>query len=319
MAINKTFSVRHGLDVANTIVIDSDRNLSNIANANVITVNATNFVTTAGLNLPDHTNNAYAAANSAANTVRVSQNSGSTLSAKQLNFINSAAVLVTVTDSGDGNANIQFLASGASAADAYQQANAAYDQANAAYSAANNAAVKVTANAGPTISSNTISFNNTATISVSVVQDGSNANISFETNNPETSYNTTTTSIETIDSWSANTYRSGKYQMQVTSSLGYLACEVVIIHNGTSANLVQYGNVTFGTASLGTFSSDLSGGNTRLRFIATDSTTRIRYYRSLLKNDLGEDPEILPTDLMTGTNSYDLMNDLYIIPTDLNA
>lgn len=318
MAINKTFSVRHGIDVANTIIVDSTRNLSNIANANVITVNATNFVTTAGLNLPNHTNNAYAAANSAANTVRVSQNSGSTLSAKQLNFINSAAVLVTVTDSGDGNANVQFFASGASAADAYQQANAAYDQANAAYSAANNAAVKVTANSGTTISSNTISFNNTSTISVSVVQNGSNANISFETNNQENSYNTTTASIETVDSWSANTYRSGKYQIQATSSFGYFACEIMIIHNGSAANMIQYSNVSLG-GSVGTFSSDFNDGSVRLRFTAIDSTTRLRYYRSLLRNDSGFDPEVLPTDLMTGTNTYDLMDNLFIAPTDLNA
>jgi hypothetical protein len=52
--------------------------------------------------------NAYAAANAAANTVRVSQNSGSTLSAKQLNFVNTANVSIVVTDSGDGNANIEF-------------------------------------------------------------------------------------------------------------------------------------------------------------------------------------------------------------------
>ena len=54
-------------------------------------------------------NSAYTAANNAANTVRVSQNSGSTLSAKQLNFVNTANVTITVTDSGDGNANIAIL------------------------------------------------------------------------------------------------------------------------------------------------------------------------------------------------------------------
>jgi hypothetical protein len=53
-------------------------------------------------------NDAYAAANSAANTVRVSQNGASTLSAKQLNFVNTANVKIAVTDSGDGNANITF-------------------------------------------------------------------------------------------------------------------------------------------------------------------------------------------------------------------
>ena len=32
---NKTFSVKNGLDVANTIVLDSNRNLSNLASANL--------------------------------------------------------------------------------------------------------------------------------------------------------------------------------------------------------------------------------------------------------------------------------------------
>ena len=53
-------------------------------------------------------NDAYVAANSAANTVRVSQNGASTLSAKQLNFVNTANVTIAITDSGDGNANIEF-------------------------------------------------------------------------------------------------------------------------------------------------------------------------------------------------------------------
>jgi hypothetical protein len=53
-------------------------------------------------------NAAYTQANSAANTVRVSQNGSSTLSAKQLNFVNTTNVTITVTDSGNGNANIEF-------------------------------------------------------------------------------------------------------------------------------------------------------------------------------------------------------------------
>lgn len=51
---------------------------------------------------------------SAANTVRVSQNSSSTLSAKQLNFVNTTNVSITVSDSGDGNANISFEVAGGS-------------------------------------------------------------------------------------------------------------------------------------------------------------------------------------------------------------
>jgi hypothetical protein len=61
----------------------------------------------------------------------------------------------------------------------YGQANSAYNQANNAYDAANNAAVKVSANSGIPLSTNTFVFNNTSTVSVVVEQSGSNANISF--------------------------------------------------------------------------------------------------------------------------------------------
>jgi len=84
-------------------------------------------------------NGAYAQANSAANTVRVSANSGSTLSNKQLNFTNSQSIQVSVSDAGDGNANIVFNTTGAAVADAYAQANAGYAQANAARDQANSA------------------------------------------------------------------------------------------------------------------------------------------------------------------------------------
>lgn len=135
--LNRTFSVKNGIDVANTIIVDSSRNLSNIQTANIHTVNANTYLTVAGLNLVDHTNNAYAAANTAANTVSVSANGGSTLHNKKLNFINSESVEVTITDAGNGNANVRFNTTGAAVADAYAQANAAYLQANNAYAEAN--------------------------------------------------------------------------------------------------------------------------------------------------------------------------------------
>lgn len=55
---------------------------------------------------------AYAAANAAANTVRVSQNNNSILSSKQLNFVNTATITIAITDSGNGNANIAFTSAG---------------------------------------------------------------------------------------------------------------------------------------------------------------------------------------------------------------
>jgi hypothetical protein len=68
------------------------------------TVNATSFVTTTGVNV-------HGTANAAANTVRVSANGDSTLSAQQLNFINTASLQVLVESGAGaaaGNANVSF-------------------------------------------------------------------------------------------------------------------------------------------------------------------------------------------------------------------
>ena len=43
---NKTFSVKNGLSVANTVIIDTNRNLSNIA-----TINANTFYSNSGINV----------------------------------------------------------------------------------------------------------------------------------------------------------------------------------------------------------------------------------------------------------------------------
>jgi hypothetical protein len=81
---------------------------------------------------------AFDAANNSANTVAVSSNTG-TLFGKQLNFINSPTIVVSVADDG-ANANIVInsIATDANILSAiYGQANSAYNQANVATNLAN--------------------------------------------------------------------------------------------------------------------------------------------------------------------------------------
>lgn len=104
-------------------------------------------------------NDAYSAANNAANTVRVSQNGASTLSAKQLNFVNTGNIVIAVTDAGDGNANIEFeLTTGGGTL----------------------SNIAISSNGTFATNANAFNFINTATVSVTVESgvDG-NANISF--------------------------------------------------------------------------------------------------------------------------------------------
>jgi hypothetical protein len=92
-----------GNTTTNRLTVTTGANVA-VVNASSV-VNAASFVTVGGLNV-------LAQVNAAANTVRVSQNSGSTLSAKQLNFVNSPNVAFTVADSGDGNANVSIAITG---------------------------------------------------------------------------------------------------------------------------------------------------------------------------------------------------------------
>jgi len=153
-------------------------------------------------------NLAYTAANNAANTVRVTGNSGTAQSAVSLNFVNTSSVTVTVGAGATGNANVAFSAVAGTTAiagilqltdsvtststttaatpnsvriantiaiAAYSQANLAYTQANtgintaiAAYSAANASVVRFYSNGGSPQSNVGINFVNTFTVLVSV-------------------------------------------------------------------------------------------------------------------------------------------------------
>ena len=207
---------------------------------------------------------------------------------------------------------------------AYGQANTARNVANSSYAAANSAAntSAVSANSGGTLSAKQMNFVNTASITVSVTQHGGfpgQANIALTANvsgGQEYQYNTTTTTAEVVDSWSISSYRSGKYFIQVENFNGFLVTDILILHDGTNTNLVKYGTTAL-EGNTGSFTSDIAGGLVRLIFTPTDATSQLTFTRSLLTNRGGA--ESLPTDLMTGSDGYDLMNTLTITPTDLNA
>jgi len=106
----------------------------------------------------------------AANTVRVSQNGSSTLSSKQLNFVNTGTVTIVVSDSGDGNANIAFTSIGGGG------------------SLSN---IRVSQNSSATLNANGINFVNSATVTVTTSSgsDG-NVNVSFTSSGSSSVSNT---------------------------------------------------------------------------------------------------------------------------------
>ena len=202
--LNKTFSIKNGLDVANTIVLDSNRNLSNIATANATTVNSTYFYTSAGLDVPGQANAAYAKAN-APITIREVYAGNNTV-VNTFNNINTiqfdADSGMAVVDEGTNTVTIQLNSTfkywninGSPGLEAAGLDTVNFIPGSGITITANNNAspksitfsstavgggLRVAANNGTVLTPNTLVFNNSSSIAVNVEQSGANANVTFE-------------------------------------------------------------------------------------------------------------------------------------------
>lgn len=95
-----------------------------------------------------------------------------------------------------------------------------------------------------------------------------------------------TVSQTVIDSFSASTFRSAKYLIQVTDNVSnyYHVTELLLIWNGTGVQKVEYAVVTT-AGELGTVDADINTGSVRLLFTATDTHSRtIRFVRTLINS-----------------------------------
>jgi hypothetical protein len=81
-----------------------------------------------------------------------------------------------------------------------------------------------------------------------------------------------------IDSFSASSYRSAKYQVQVESGSNYQTTEISVLHNDTTTFMTEYGTLQTGD-SLASFTTDLSDGSVRL--LATSLTAGEVKYKVL--------------------------------------
>jgi hypothetical protein len=179
--MNKTFSVKTGLDLANTIILDSNRNISNVNVANVHTVNANSIVTVGGLNVVDQANtarttanDAYAQANTARDTANDAYGQANTARATANDAYGQANAAYGQANSARDQANTGYGQANA----AYGQANAAYGQANAAYAEANISANTVSVTVGGlTLNNKKLILQNTNSMTIELLDDGVNANL----------------------------------------------------------------------------------------------------------------------------------------------
>ncbi len=87
-----------------------------------------------------------------------------------------------------------------------------------------------------------------------------------------TATSTTATTQVAIDTFAAATFRSARYTIQVTNSTDstYHITEILLIHDGTTPQITEYGTIFTGSAEA-TFDADISSGSVRL--LATPATT----------------------------------------------
>lgn len=91
-----------------------------------------------------------------------------------------------------------------------------------------------------------------------------------------------TTSATVVDSWSATTYSTAKYIVQMTNGNDIEVLEVLVTIDGNdNVYLTEYADV-ISNAQIGTTDADFSGGNVRLLVTSTDGTT-VKVHKTLIE------------------------------------
>ena len=90
---------------------------------------------------------------------------------------------------------------------------------------------------------------------------------------------TTTTAGQIVDSFKASAYRTAKYLVSMShATLGFHATEILLIHDGTTVYMTEYGTI-YSIASLGTFDGSILSGNVRLTVTPINTNTTIKVQR----------------------------------------
>lgn len=95
-------------------------------------------------------------------------------------------------------------------------------------------------------------------------------------------YSSSSTSTLTINTFNSSVYRTAKYIIQANTSDSYAASEAILIHDGTTAYVTEYGEV-FSNTNLYNVTGDISGADVRLRVTPTGSGTTFKVKRIGIK------------------------------------
>jgi len=94
-------------------------------------------------------------------------------------------------------------------------------------------------------------------------------------------FDTTTTNSIAVDSFDIYTYRSAKYEIQITSGSYYQVIELRVMHNGICAFMTQYGELV-SDITLGQFDADVNNNLVNLYFRPTQAINTVKMIRRLI-------------------------------------
>jgi hypothetical protein len=92
---------------------------------------------------------------------------------------------------------------------------------------------------------------------------------------------TSSTSQAVVDTFSVASFQSARYQIQISSGGSFQVTNVQVLHDGTNAFILEYGNVVTST-SLAIFDADISAGNLRLLVTPVNAATVVKFIRSAI-------------------------------------
>ena len=90
-----------------------------------------------------------------------------------------------------------------------------------------------------------------------------------------------TTANQVVDQTAIATYRTVEYLISIISGSAYQTTKIVIIHDGTSVYITEFGTVLTG-ALLASFSADISGGNLRLLTTPINAVTTYKVHKTAI-------------------------------------
>ena len=91
----------------------------------------------------------------------------------------------------------------------------------------------------------------------------------------------TSTTQFALDTFAKADFRAARYIVAMSKGTNFHSTEIMMVHDGTSVDITQYG--TLSDATLATFDADISGSNVRLLCTpASSDSTVIKFDRTLV-------------------------------------